>query len=501
MITAYFDDAHRHQLVEAIEAYGQRIGVSPAQKAATARLRDPRSVAVVTGQQAGLFTGPFYSISKALSAVGVARELERELERPVVAVFWVASEDHDFAEVDHAYFLSHQQTTQRVQLKHAFDSHQMVYSAPLDHSQVQHVLQVIQDDLPDHTYKAEMLQTLADCWQTGDSLAVWFARLMSVLLQNQPIVIVDPCLPALRQLVGPVFARTLQNFDVLQAKLQDAYDEVAEAGFEPEVIRDAAHSTVFHVVDGKRYVLERREDGHFTARGHGLDLDEAAWIRMAMEAPERFSSNVLLRPVIQDHLLPTLAYVGGPSEIAYHTLSRAVFHTHERLLPPLIMRQRFRIAGPGVTRAMKQWDISFEDVRQPVDLVATRLLQDFSSALSAKVTGMKELVHHQLSELADNFAVYGPQVAEMVGRQGKEHESLLTRLESKIYRLAEQRHIADVQQLRRIQHWFWTDGHEQERRLCPLNVWAELGLVWFESLPAWGNYRQPAKWISWFRHR
>ncbi|GMA61848.1 putative cysteine ligase BshC [Alicyclobacillus fastidiosus] len=495
-VSQWFDGAHRQALVDSLLGYGARIGQSSIQVKATKRLLDPTSVAVVTGQQAGLLTGPFYSISKALSAIGLAAQLERELERPVVPIFWVASEDHDFGEVDHAYILGDAHDVRRIKLAHSFDAHQMVYHGALTEEQVTGVLDELRSCLPELPYKSEVLTTLKESFEVGDSLSIWFARLMAKLLATHPIVILDPCLPELRRLVGPVFADTLSSFPALQENLAHAYEEVERSGFQHEVVRDERNSTVFYVVEGRRYVLERRDDGRFVTRGLGTLHSLEQLLDVAATNPERFSSNVLLRPVIQDHLIPTLAYVGGPSELAYHPLSRAVFHVHGRKLPPLVMRQRIRIATPPVARTMAQWGISFEDLTKPCDLVATRALGDLSMALREQVTGLETEFAASIERFARQFSELGPQVADIASRQVEQQKQLVRRLEMKVYRLAERRRSDDVQQLRRIEHWFWTDGHEQERRLSPMNAWAELGRKWFDSLPTWGHYQQPGAYMD-----
>ncbi|WP_067620725.1 bacillithiol biosynthesis cysteine-adding enzyme BshC [Alicyclobacillus acidiphilus] len=490
-VLPWFDDTHRQQLVKALSAYHERIGATPAQMNGIQRLLDPESVVVVTGQQAGLLTGPLYSLSKALSAIGVAAEMERLLGRPVVPVFWVASEDHDFAEVDHAYVIDHVNVPARIELDHSFDPHQMVYHASLSRSQVDHVIQQVQRTLHETPYKVDLLHTLKDTWREGDSLAVWYTRLMSRMLANHPIVFVDPCLPELRRLVAPVFERTLANADEVQARLSDAYAAVEAAGFAPEVIRDDRHTTVFRVVDGRRYVIERTEDGQLRLRSHGETRTLADWLQLCRDDPAGFSSNVLLRPVVQDHLLPTLAYVGGPSELAYHSLSKAIFHAHGRSLPPLVMRQRMRIASPGVWRAMNAWGIGFADVRQPADLVALRALRDMTETLQADMDEFSGMLQQHMKRFTATYEHLGPQVQDIVARHQTQQRQLLERLHRKVYQLAERRRHDDVQQLRRIETWFWTDGHEQERRLSPMNLWAELSLEWFHQLPVWGDFRQP----------
>lgn len=494
-VVEWFDDSHRRVVVDALTKYGRRIDASPLQLASLERLRDPRSVAIVTGQQAGLLTGPFLSISKALSAVGLAAQLEHDLGRPVVPVFWVASEDHDFAEVDHAYILNQSHQVTRVSLLHEFDSHQMVYHQELDEVQVNQVLQTLHTSLPELPYKVDMLTSLKDAFHPGDTLSVWFARLMAQLLKDHPIVIADPCLTELRQLVGPVFAKTLERFDEIQSGLQTAYDEVAEQGYVHEVVRDETNSCVFQVINGRRYVVER-VDNEFQIRSRGQVLDQSELSQSAIEHPIEFSSNVLLRPVVQDHLFPTLAYVGGPSEIAYHTLSRAVFHVHGRYLPPLVLRQRLRLTTPAIIRTMEQWGLSMDAVSQPVDLVRQYALHDVAEDLGQRIQEVSRTWSESLGQLARDYRTLGPQVDDIVGRQMTRHRDLLRRLERKFYSLAKRKNMDAVRQLERIEHWFWADGHEQERRICPVNVWAEFGETIFSQLPTWGNYRQTGPYID-----
>ncbi|GLG01125.1 putative cysteine ligase BshC [Alicyclobacillus hesperidum subsp. aegles] len=489
-VVDWFDQAHRQQLVDALTVYSLQIGASAVQREAIAKLLDPRSVAVVTGQQAGLFTGPLYSISKALSAIGVAAEMERILSRPVVPVFWIASEDHDFGEVDHAYVIDRDDVVTRIRLQHHFDPHQMVYHTPLAEGQVVSAIHEVDQLLPEAEYKTQLLHSLASAWQEGDSLAVWYARLLAQLLRNHPIVFLDPCLPALRRLAWPAFAHALQHVEDVQANLEQAYGEVVAGGFVPEVVRDPLHSTVFRVVSGRRYVLERA-DGGLRTRGHGEEKNISDWLAVGEQEPTAFSANVLLRPVVQDYLLPTLAYVGGPSEIAYHALARAVFHAHERSLPPLIMRQRMRIAVPSVWRAMTRWQIEFAQVREPADLVYTYALGDLANDIEACTEQEVAAIGQRLLDISTKYRELGPQVDMLVQRHMKREAELWAQLRRKLLHLAERRRGDDVRQLRRIERWFWTDGHEQERRLSPLNLWSELGCDWFGSLPVWGSVGQP----------
>lgn len=489
-IAASFDNYHRKQLVETLTVYGSSIGASEGALQQISRFADPRSVAVVTGQQAGLFTGPFYSVAKALTAIGAAKVLEERLQRPVIPVFWVASEDHDWDEVNHTYVLDAQQDVQRIVLAKRPVPHQMVYHAPLDAGQVLEAIQAVHQLLPEGPYHFEMLEVLKSTWQTGDSLSTWFARLHSYLFANHGLVLLDPCLPKLRDLVKNVFVNALSHFDEVQAALGQAYQEVIQAGFQPEVVRDETNSTVFYVEDGKRFVLEISGPNRLRARGLGVERTVEEWIALAETNPTSFSSNVLLRPVVQDALLPTLTYVGGPSEIAYHSLSRAVFRIHGRMMPPLLLRQRMTLYPPAVARSMKARNIELEDVLQPVDFVHPFIEEQGGQQVGHTLTALSQQIANLFLAWGKEHAQFGPQIAEMVDAQIRREEEGLHRLRKKTMRLIEQRYAADLHQLRQIERWLWTDGHAQERRLSPLNVWSQFGASLFSHLPTWGDFSE-----------
>lgn len=487
-IAPLFSADRRRRLVAALRPYLQEIDASAAAFDQLDRLLDERTVAIVTGQQAGLFTGPFYTIYKALSAIGLAQRLDRDLGRPVVPVFWVASEDHDWAEVNHAYFLDRSDALQKIQWPHDPQAHQMVFHHPLAEIDVDQVIQDVFRLLPDGPLKAETLRMFRNTWHSGDSLSTWFARVMAELFRHSGLVLLDPCLPALRDLVAPVWHRALEGVPEAQQALEQAYDEVRALGAEPAVIRDRENTTMFYIMDGKRFVLETDGPGRLRVRGVGLSKPVAQWQRLAEETPHAFSSNVLLRPVVQDHLVPTLAYVGGPSEIAYHPLSRAVFHTHGRTLPPLLLRQRMTWYPASVLRNLAKWKIDVSALLTPTDLVTAHLNDLGFARIDAAFEGIREETVRRWDIFATQIDDLGPQVQTMARAQADRERAGIRKLETKVRRLFEQRHAAALQQLRQIERWLWTDGHPQERRLSPLNVLIRHGAAWVQQLPAWGDY-------------
>lgn len=488
VVAPAFSTQQREQLVDGLRPYMETLGASSGALAQLERLRDERTVAVVTGQQSGLFLGPLLTLYKALSAIGLAQRLEQDLNRPVVPVFWVASEDHDWAEVNHAYFLKEADELGRLHWPADPPAHTMVYHHSLAADDVDQVIRDAFRLLPDGPEKVGVVRTIRDAWQTGDSLSTWFARMMAGLFQTRGLIILDPCLPQLRELVKPVWHTALEQVDNVQARLERAYDEVRQIGVEPAVIRDRENTTLFHVIDGKRFVLEMDGPGRLRVRGIGLSKSVAQWQALAAEDPTAFSSNVLLRPVVQDTLLPTLAYVGGPAEIAYHTLSRAVFHAHHRQLPPLLLRQRVTWYPASVTRNLNKWKVGEVELAHPADLVTPRLGEMGFAHIDAEFDRIREETSLRWDEFASHIGELGPQVRTMAHAQADREKNGIRKLRLKTQRLFEQRHEAAVAQLRHIERWIWTDGHLQERRLCPLNLLIAHGTQWVDQLPAWGDY-------------
>ncbi|MBX5435597.1 MAG: bacillithiol biosynthesis cysteine-adding enzyme BshC [Alicyclobacillaceae bacterium] len=481
----------RLALAESLECYLRDIGASEQALANARRLREPQAVAVVTGQQAGLFTGPLYTLYKAMTAVGVALRLQRELQRPVVPVFWIASEDHDWAEVDHAYLLDRNDEIRRIRLRQDVPAHQMVWHTRVSPDAAQHAIRDAFEALPDGPGKFEMAEVLQATYRPHASLADWFARLMARLTAPWGLVLLDPCLPGLRQLARPVWTAALERLSEVERCLDDAYRRLQDRGFVPVVVRDRAHTNVFVVDNGRRYVLERTDGGRLRARGLGVERDASEWLRLAHDHPEQFSANVLLRPVVQDHLLPTLVYVGGAAEIAYHPLAAGVFHAFGRMLPPLLLRQRVTLYPPHVVRHMRRWNLSLESVAQPVDLVSPVLRQLGGAQVEAELEQLAEDSRRRWNAFASRFAEVGPQVREMADAQIRRELGAIERIRGKTLRLMADRHRAQVAQLRQVERWLWTDGHAQERRLCLLSPWARQGIGWLPELPCWDGYEQP----------
>lgn len=315
------------------------------------KLRDG-AVAVVTGQQAGLFTGTLLSLFKALTAVKLARELERR-GTPAVPVFWIASDDHDVSEISSTGIVNQSSVFQRVAAR--FESGDARPVAWLECGEgISGTIEECFSGLPPSEWHEEVRAIVASAYRPTVSPVAAFATMMLRLLGGTGLVMVDPMDPAFRLLSVDAFAQGLRERDRVREAVLDRTRKIRESGYLEQVRVDEGFTGFFVLGEGSR---------HPFIRGNGSE-----------PRPSDLSPNVLLRPFVQDSVFPTAAYVAGPAEIAYFAQAAAVYEALGRELPPLWPRITATLVEPPVSRIMKKYDLGIEDVFAGIQHLRDRVL-------------------------------------------------------------------------------------------------------------------------------
>jgi bacillithiol synthase len=311
------------------------------ESAALDHLELPDTVAVVTGQQVGLFSGPAYTIYKALSAAKLARQLTEEGIR-AVPVFWLATEDHDFAEIDHCHVYDNRMRPLRLQMRARGASGQPV--GGMEMTEVP--LDGLRASLQGLLYADEVMELVEASYQPGRTLGEAFRELLQRLLAGSGIVFLDPLHPEIRALAAPLLAKALDHAGELSERVFARNGELQEAGYHQQVLFEPHTSFFFKLENGRRLHLRRNGRDYF---------HEARRIPVAELAadPAALSPNALLRPVMQDYLLPTVAYVGGPAELAYLAQSQVLYQDLLGRMPVAVPRSGFTLLD---TRARNLMD-------------------------------------------------------------------------------------------------------------------------------------------------
>jgi bacillithiol biosynthesis cysteine-adding enzyme BshC len=359
--------ADRDRLAETLLAYNRRIGNSPAAIEHIEKLRSRDSLVVVGGQQAGLFSGPMLVIYKAITIIRQAREASLRYGRPVIPVFWIAGEDHDFAEVDHIELLSEETSVKRLQLPKRVDERVSISHLNITQEEWEQALRGLVAELPDTERKAEYISKLRAICSESDNLSDAFARIMAWLFKDEGLVLIDSADPEIRLLQSPMWRLLIERNERLGEAYQEAAGRLLELGYTPqaEVHRDGANLFYYH--KGARLLLYRDGD-QFADRHREVRLSRDELLALCEQHPASLSNNVLTRPLMQDYLLPVLAVVLGPGEIAYWGQLKEAFHCLGMRMPVIVPRAGYTLLEPVDQKLLVKHGLSAEQALKEHEL-------------------------------------------------------------------------------------------------------------------------------------
>jgi bacillithiol biosynthesis cysteine-adding enzyme BshC len=313
------------------------------------------AAAVVTGQQVGLLGGPAFSVYKALTAIHVANEL-RASGTNAVPIFWLATEDHDLAEVDHCFF-GWRRGIERFDLNTPGVEGRRVGEIQL--GDVMRELSSRASGMVEGAAAGEVARWISESYRAEETFGSSFAKLMMRIFAGRGLIFLDPLSPELHRLSAHTMLHALREHEALAKQLVARSSALERAGFHAQV-KVAENSTlVFRVVDGQR-VAVRPKNGGFVSGAIQESFEET--LRAAERHPEEFSANALLRPVIQDTLLPTVAYIGGPAEIAYHAQTSVVYQRLLGRAPAVLPRAGFTLVTAHIANLLKKYNVDVRDV-------------------------------------------------------------------------------------------------------------------------------------------
>ncbi|MFN2375707.1 MAG: bacillithiol biosynthesis cysteine-adding enzyme BshC, partial [Candidatus Binatia bacterium] len=400
-------------LVEALARQHLDLPASGARARNLEALAAGKAAVVVSGQQVGLFTGPAFSFYKAAGVVAAARRLEAESGLPCVPVFWLQTEDHDWEEIDHCVVLDHHGAVRRISAGGGDAPPRASVAARRFDATIAAALAELEAAVGPRPNGAEAVALMARHYRAGASPAAAFRGVLDELFGGDGLLVLDPRTPEMAALAAPVLERALLDAESIGEMLGARARDLEGAGFAVQVkVLDGSPLCFFHPggAEGDRFRLEACEGG-WRLRGHSRDAaapdlarEEAA--RLVVSDPLRFSSSALLRPLVQDYLLPTAVVLGGPGEIGYFAQLAPLYDAMGHALPlemPLVApRPSFCVTTAGDRRRLEALGTTFAALAGDREEVLGRL----PAATSARVDadGVEEaLLGGFLSEL-EGFA-------------------------------------------------------------------------------------------------
>ncbi len=463
----------RRDLCELLAAQNAAWGATPLARQRIEELGQPRALAVVTGQQTGLFGGPLFTLYKALTGVRLAAQLQEALGRPVIPIFWMASEDHDVAEADHVQLLD--AAGNLVGLRHAaWGSPGFLPANLVLGPAIEQTLRRVWDLLPATSFTSGLQATLAAAYSPRHTLADAFARWMVSLLGETGLVLVDAADPRLKRLAAPILQREVEEAPRSSREILAQSDGLRALGYAAQIEARPDGVNCFLLQDGRRSLT--REAAGFRLRDSGDVLSAGRMQALARERPESLSPNVALRPVLQDHLFPTLAYVAGPGELAYFAQLRRLYQAFDVPMPLIVPRAFLSLADRRTLQLLDRFHLSLADLTQEPEQVITRVLRaQLPPGLESTLGKAREGVDAIFREVAEAIAAVDPTLRATVGQSAGHIKGHLDQLERKAVQALKRREAEMRQQIQRVRQLLMPGGKPQERVFPVLPFLAKYG--------------------------
>ncbi len=456
----------RRELCDTLEAINRRWGASDETLSNVERLREADCVAVVSGQQAGLFTGPLYTIYKALSAVKLAGCLTQRGTK-AVPVFWIATEDHDFAEVAGAEFIGCDCRLASVSVPTAMHAEGApVGSVVLDES-IDETIKRLLDVLPSTEFIPEVESLLRGAWQPGVGYGDGFARMITRLIGCYGLILLDPLDAKLKQLAAPLYAEAARCAPEIASMLVARSRELEEAGYHAQVATsENAFPLFLHTEDGTRHAVTRTASGRYKAKNAREEYTIEELAEMAARDPQKFSPNVTLRAVVQDYLLPTVAYFGGAAEIAYFAQTAEVYRILQRPATPILPRASMTIVERRTWRTLERYDLSLSDLFDGLDAVLARVVEEHLGTETAQTFNRtEESINRELNALQEQLRHVDPTLSEALETGRRKITYQLEGLRTRFHRAQMSRDRAAHRQVERAFATLYPNKTLQERHI------------------------------------
>jgi bacillithiol biosynthesis cysteine-adding enzyme BshC len=476
-----YDSSRRERVTSILERQNKSWDASPKTLANLDRLRKG-AAAVVTGQQVGLFGGPMFAVYKALTAVKLAEEATAA-GVDAVPVFWLATYDHDLAEVNHVSIPGPDGALQVL----TTPSHD-VPGAPVSAVRLGEEILPLVDQAANLLGDSEAAQFLRETYRPGESLGTAFARLYARIFAEWGVILLDASDGELDRVAEPIYRAAIERADELSAALLARGEALETAGYHQQVKVTESSVLVFTLRQGVRTPIQRRGKGNAAEFVIGSDagaekLSQSELIARIGSNPEQFSPNVLLRPIVEDYLLPTLAYTGGAAETAYFAQAGAVYEALLGRVTPIVPRFSATIVEPKMQRLIERHGIAVPDVFAGPEALRRQLAerglpQDLQAAFEA---ARKSLDSH-LSSVKEKLVKLDRTLVDAADTARSKIEYQLERLHSQVARAEAQKSELVARHAETLSHALYPDKGLQERGIGGIYFLARYGRDFLQQL-------------------
>jgi bacillithiol biosynthesis cysteine-adding enzyme BshC len=427
------------------------------------RLRDPRSVVVFSGQQAGLLTGPMLTLLKALSTVKAAAAYAEQIGRPVVPIFWIAGDDHDFEEVNHASVLDHEGDLVEIGYNSPPQSAAPIAEISFDDSnELARFKSSLRDALGETDFTPRLYDLIDAAYTPDDTFVTAFGKMMAGLTRDFGLVLFCPGDADAKRVAVPFFKAIVEKQDELHDLIVTRNQEIEESGYHIQVEKKDNASHLFYKLTNRTPIM--REGSEFIAGDHRFSKSE---LLDAIEAePEKFSPDVMTRPVFQSYLFPTVSQKGGPAEIAYLAQINPVFDVFGLPAPYYRARPSVTVLEKRFEKLMKREEITFEDLTGDIEQVINKVLaRTFPDNLEAQFEQLRRHLKTHFEDLTASALRFDPSLKQFSKQTSGKIDYAVKAFEGKVFASHKKKSQESRDRIYRLWHALYPNRALQERTL------------------------------------
>lgn len=477
----------RKKVADILERQNRSFGSNSKTSENLQKFRDGAAVAV-TGQQVGLFGGPFFAVLKALTAVKLARRAEAQ-GVPCVPVFWLATEDHDFDEVNHTVVPTPDATLAELR----YSPQKKVEDSPVGDVSFGEEITSVVDQLADLLGPSDITDALRQAYRPGENMGSAFGKLFASIFRDWGVILIDAYDPEFHRLAEPMYRAAIDRAGELDELLIERGNQLEAAGYHAQVKVTASSTPLFELKEVVPHLSSLSGDvGRQRTVIHRINCDfkigedrcsKEDLLQRISASPDKFSANVLLRPIIQDYLLPTLAYTGGPAEVAYFAQVAVLYQQLLGRVTPVIPRFSATVVEAKLGKFLEKYGMKLVDIFQGEERLRVVMAQnvlpptmqsDFAAAATA-ITRAMDKVRANLQQL-DPTLVETANTAESRIRQQFEQ------LEGRAARAQLKRDEVIERHAKALSAHLFPNRELQEREIAGVYFLAKIGLGLLDSL-------------------
>ena len=427
-------------------------------------LLERRACAVVTGQQTGLFGGPLFTLYKALTAIKLAARLSRTCEGCYVPVFWLASDDHDFREVNHVHVLDkNNQPVKIVYEAHSHDSKVPVAKVRLK-DEIGGLIQKLDDLTHPSDFKQEVLSQLADSYAPGTTFPQAFGKWLMALLRPFGLILIDASDARVKALGRKLFEKEIADGSPSSRAAADASAALSSQGYHNQVHLSGDFLNLFYAENERESIAVNGDT--FVLKSSGQTLSRSELLARVHAQPETFSPNVLLRPLYQDALLPTIAYVSGPSEGAYYAQMKGIYAAFDIPMPIIYPRKSLTLLESRIEKVLDHYQLAVPDFWDNVENLATQIAKaSLPDGLETSFENTSATIAEKMQTLQDLVIQVDPTLGDFVKNSRGRILGQIDGIEKKVLQAYKKRNDVLRKQLYKASHSLYPNNQLQERQL------------------------------------